>query len=67
MPTYEYRCENCGYWFDKFQQMTDIPIKNCPKCNGTVYRLIGKGACVIYRGHGFYVNDYKHVTKDQKR
>ena len=47
--------------------MTDIPIKNCPTCHGTVHRLIGKGAGVIYKGPGFYVNDYKHVTKDQKR
>jgi len=65
MPTYEYKCKKCGNRFEKFQGINDLPIKKCPMCNGTVHRLIGKGAGVIYKGSGFYVNDYKHVTKNQ--
>ena len=33
MPTYEYKCDACGYTFEKFQNMTDKPIKSCPKCD----------------------------------
>ena len=32
MPTYEYKCETCGYVFEKLQKMTDEPVKKCPKC-----------------------------------
>jgi putative FmdB family regulatory protein len=67
MPTYEYKCEKCGNRFEKFQNMTDTPIKNCPKCNGPVRRLIGNGSGVIYKGSGFYINDYKNGSRNHKR
>lgn len=63
MPTYEYECENCGNRFEKFQKMTDAPIKNCPQCKGPVHRLIGTGAGIIFKGSGFYSNDYQHQTR----
>jgi len=44
--------------------MSDEPIKVCPdaKCKGPVKRLIGEGAGIIFRGAGFYENDYKKKT-----
>jgi putative FmdB family regulatory protein len=63
MPTYEYKCEQCGYRFEKFQKITDEPLKNCPQCNGPVHRLISSGAGVILKGSGFYHNDYKNQTR----
>lgn len=64
MPTYEYECEKCGRHFDMFQSMTEDPVKSCPKCKGKVYRLLGAGAGFIFKGAGFYANDYK--KKDTK-
>jgi putative FmdB family regulatory protein len=58
VPTYEYRCENCGYTFEKFQSMKDKPIAKCPTCGGKVQRLIGTGGGVIFKGSGFYATDY---------
>ncbi len=58
MPTYEYKCESCGYRFEKFQSMSDKPLQNCPHCNGKVQRLISGGAGVIFKGSGFYATDY---------
>jgi putative FmdB family regulatory protein len=58
MPTYEYKCQNCGYTFEKFQNMREKPLARCPECNGKVKRLIGGGAGVIFKGSGFYANDY---------
>lgn len=60
MPTYEYRCTVCSNLFELFQKMNDEPIKNCPKCNGEVKRLIGTGAGTIFKGKGFYQTDYKN-------
>jgi len=59
MPTYEYECQECGFRFERFQNMTDEPIKRCPKCNGHVKRLIGPGAGIIFKGSGFYATDYR--------
>lgn len=58
MPTYDYRCLDCGHAFEEFQSMTDEPLKVCPGCGGELKRLIGKGAGIIFRGSGFYATDY---------
>jgi len=57
MPTYEYKCEDCGYKFEKFQSMKDKPIEKCPKCSGRVQRLISGGGGIIFKGSGFYATD----------
>ncbi|OVE77714.1 FmdB family transcriptional regulator [bacterium F16] len=59
MPTYEYRCLECNTNFEKFQSMKDEPVKSCPECQGTVKRLIGSGAGIIFKGGGFYQTDYR--------
>jgi putative FmdB family regulatory protein len=65
MPTYEYKCKQCGYQFELFQSMTAEPVKVCPKCNGEVIRLIGPGAGPIFKGNGFYQTDYKNPPKKE--
>ena len=57
MPTYGYECEICGHTFEKFQKMSDPPITQCPKCKGTIRRLIGTGTVVIVKGSGSHASD----------
>ncbi|MFA4966616.1 MAG: FmdB family zinc ribbon protein [Candidatus Margulisiibacteriota bacterium] len=71
MPTYEYRCENCGK-FEHIQKINDEPFKKCPKCGGKVQRLISR-AGIVFKGSGFHVTDYgkekkteSHPTKEIK-
>ena len=60
MPTYDYECPKCGHAFERFQDMSDAPIKTCPKCKGRkVKRLIGTGAGILFKGSGFYTTDYR--------
>jgi putative FmdB family regulatory protein len=67
MPTYEYRCEKCNQTFEAFQSMKDDAFAVCPKqlCRlatwgeGTVKRLLGTGAGLIFKGSGFYTTDYR--------
>lgn len=67
MPTYDYKCQECNYTFELFQPMTAEPVKHCPKCNGTVKRLIGTGAGPIFKGSGFYQTDYKNNTAKKEK
>lgn len=60
MPTYDYRCDNCGHEFEEFQSITAKAMRKCPKCRKLkLKRLIGIGAGVIFKGSGFYETDYR--------
>ena len=67
MPTYDYRCKECGITFELFQKMTDEPIKKCVECGGEVKRLIGAGMTPIFKGSGFYETDYKTKQKSPSK
>ncbi len=60
MPTYEYECQRCSHTFERFQSMTDEPLKRCPKCKGKIRRMIGTGAGLLFKGSGFYITDYRN-------
>ncbi len=62
MPTYEYKCNDCGYKFEEFQTMNAALLTVCPKCSGHVKRLIGPGSGPIFKGSGFYQTDYKNKS-----
>ena len=67
MPTYDYKCENCGNEFEHFQHITQEPLKKCPKCGkNTAKRLIRGGAGLIFKGTGFYITDYKNKGNGKK-
>ena len=61
MPTYEYKCENCGHQFEQFQSITSKPLRVCPQCGQSkLNRLIGAGSGIIFKGSGFYATDYRN-------
>ncbi|MFA7228052.1 MAG: FmdB family zinc ribbon protein [Melioribacteraceae bacterium] len=62
MPTYDYKCLDCGYTFEHFQRISEEPLSVCPKCNGHIKRLIGAGSTPIFKGSGFYQTDYKNSS-----
>ena len=57
MPLYEYRCEKCGYKYEKIQKFGAEPELVCPKCGGTLERPLTAPA-LQFKGAGWYVNDY---------
>ncbi len=69
MPTYDYKCRDCGYSFEKFQSINARKLTKCPRCGGKVKRLIGMGAGIIFKGPGFYETDYRseNYKKGEKK
>lgn len=59
MPTYEYRCPECGNEFEKFGRMSDPPVTECPSCHAEAQRKISGGAGLVFKGSGFYITDYR--------
>jgi putative FmdB family regulatory protein len=67
MPTYDYKCENCGHTFETFQSIKADPLTKCPSCGEEkLKRLIGAGAGLIFKGSGFYLTDYKNTGSSSK-
>lgn len=62
MPTYDYKCENCGQTFEIFQSMKDEPLTLCEKCgHQTLKKMVSLPAGLIFKGTGFYQTDYKNA------
>jgi putative FmdB family regulatory protein len=62
MPMYEYECDRCAHRFEIIRKFSDPPIEKCPKCGGTVHKLVSSPA-FQFKGSGWYVTDYP--KKDQ--
>lgn len=59
MPTYAYICRKCNHKFDRFQKVSDEPIKECEQCSAqAVDRLPSAGIGLHFQGSGFYSTDY---------
>jgi putative FmdB family regulatory protein len=62
MPTYEYSCEKCGP-FEIWQSIKDNALGVCPTCGSKVQRLISANVGFVFKGSGFYQNEYKNHPK----
>ena len=66
MPTYGYKCDNCGNVFDVRQTFQDEPRYECPKCQHIARRTF-HAPPVIYKGSGFYTTDYARKEKSSSK
>jgi putative FmdB family regulatory protein len=66
MPTYGYRCSNCGHQFEIVQRMTDDPLTTCPKCQGKLTKVLYPVG-ISFKGSGFYTTDYKDSSKSSEQ
>jgi putative FmdB family regulatory protein len=62
MPTYEYRCRNCGHAFDVVQAMSDEALTVCPVCGGELRKVFAPPA-ISFKGSGFYATDHGKKSK----
>lgn len=63
MPLYEYQCDACAHRFEVIQKFSDAPVEVCPKCGGTVKKLLSSPA-IQFKGTGWYITDYARKGSD---
>lgn len=56
MPTYEYRCRDCGHELEVQQSFHDDPLKECPSCGGDLRKRFSPVG-ITFKGSGFYKTD----------
>jgi len=57
LPTYHYRCKECGYDFSEHQSFSDEPITICPQCGKNTVRKVYSAPPINFKGKGFYRTD----------
>ena len=65
MPTYEYRCKDCGHEFDANQAFTDNALTECPVCQGSLKKKFGSVG-ISFKGSGFYKTDTRSTPAAAK-
>jgi putative FmdB family regulatory protein len=56
MPTYQYRCTECGAQLEVVQKFSDPALTECPNCAGRLRKLFN-AVGVVFKGSGFYRTD----------
>ena len=64
MPTYEYRCKECGEHLEVVQAFTDDPLTECPACGGPLRKVFGNIG-ITFKGSGFYKTDSRKSTSSE--
>ena len=65
MPTYEYRCKDCGEHLEVVQAFTDDPMTECPNCHGALRKVFGNIG-ITFKGSGFYKTDSRAKSSAAK-
>ncbi len=59
MPTYQYRCNNCGNELEIVQKISENSLTLCPECGAESFeRVISASGGFLLKGSGFYKTDY---------
>jgi putative FmdB family regulatory protein len=66
MPFYEYECENCKFYTELLQKVTDAPLKKCPSCGKNTMKKLVSAPVFRLKGGGWYETDFKG-DKENKR
>ena len=63
MPTYQYRCTECGHDLEAVQKFSDSALTECPNCSGQL-RKVFNAVGVVFKGSGFYRTDNRVGAKN---
>jgi putative FmdB family regulatory protein len=64
MPTYAYKCKDCGHSLEVQQAFSDSALTECPVCGGRLRKQYGTVG-VTFNGSGFYRTDSRSGGKSE--
>ena len=56
MPTYEYRCTECGHQYERREGFDAPAVQPCPHCRAESRRVLF-APTILFKASGFYVTD----------
>src|SRR5690349_9639690 len=59
MPFYEYECQNCKFYTELLQKVSDAPLKKCPSCGKNTMKKLVSAPVFRLKGGGWYETDFK--------
>ena len=59
MPIYEYKCQNCGHYFEILQRISEEPLSTCPECKKNALKKLVSAPNFRLKGEGWYETDFK--------
>lgn len=66
MPTYEYRCRDCGEHLEAVQAFADDPLTVCPACGGSLKKVF-QSVGIAFKGSGFYKTDSRSSSSSSSK
>ena len=59
MPIYEYKCQNCGHYFEVLQRISEEPLIACTECKKNALKKLISAPNFRLKGGGWYETDFK--------
>ena len=66
MPTYDYRCRQCGRTTEVIHSMLEDGPTTCEHCGGPLRRVLHPTG-IIFKGSGFYRTDSRSAASGGKQ
>jgi putative FmdB family regulatory protein len=66
MPFYEYECENCKFYLETMQKISDAPLKKCPSCGKSTLKKLISAPNFRLKGAGWYETDFKSENENKR-
>jgi len=65
-PFYEYECENCKFYTELLQKVSDAPLKKCPSCGKSTMKKLVSAPVFRLKGGGWYETDFKGDSENKR-
>ncbi len=66
MPFYEYECQNCKFYTELMQKISDPPLEKCPSCGKKTMQKLISAPVFRLKGEGWYETDFKGDNESKR-
>jgi putative FmdB family regulatory protein len=66
MPFYEYECQDCKFYSELLQKISDPPLEKCPSCGKKTMKKLISAPVFRLKGAGWYETDFKSDNENKR-